>query len=62
MKSAIPNKISGKLKLFVIMPVNSLILHESEGFICKAFKSAAIVDYYKLLITPQMEASGSPGG
>ena len=36
------------------------MLHESEAFICKAFKGAAIVYYCKPLITPQMDASGSP--
>jgi len=36
------------------------ILHESEAFICKAFKGAAIVRYCKPLITQQMEAPGSP--
>ena len=38
------------------------IMHESEASICKAFKGAAIVDYCKPLITPQMEASDSPNG
>jgi hypothetical protein len=37
-------------------------LHESEAFICKAFKGAAIVVYAASLITQQMEASGSPNG
>jgi hypothetical protein len=35
---------------------------ESEAFICKAFKGAAIVCYCKPLITQQMEASGLPAG
>jgi hypothetical protein len=38
------------------------ILHESEAFICKAFKVEAIVYYASALITQQMEASGSPTG
>jgi hypothetical protein len=37
-------------------------LHESEAFICKAWKGAAIVDYCKPLLTRQMEASDSPEG
>jgi len=43
-------------------PVDTWILHESEAFICKAFKGAAIVHYCKPLITQQMEDSGSPEG
>jgi len=42
--------------------LKTLILHESEDSICKAFNGAAIVNYYKLLITRQMGASGSPSG
>jgi hypothetical protein len=38
------------------------ILHESEAFICKAWKGAAIVDYCKSLLTQLMEASDSPEG
>ena len=38
------------------------LFHEMEAFTCKAFKGAAIVDYCKPLITPQVEASGSPKG
>jgi len=37
-------------------------LHESEAFICKALKDEAIVNYASPLITPQMDASGSPAG
>jgi hypothetical protein len=40
----------------------NLILHESEAFICKAFKGEAIVYYASFLITQQMEASGLPEG
>jgi hypothetical protein len=36
--------------------------HQSEGFIGKAFKGAAVLGYRKVLITPPMEASGSPAG
>jgi hypothetical protein len=42
--------------------INTLILHESEAFICKALKGEVIVNYYEPLITQQMEASGLPFG
>jgi len=38
------------------------MFHESEEFICKAFKDVAVVDYCKPLITQQMGASNSPEG
>ncbi len=38
------------------------IFHESEAFIGKAFKDAAVLRYRKSLITKHMEASGSPKG
>jgi hypothetical protein len=38
------------------------IFHESEAFICKAFKGFAIFTYANPLITPHMEVSGSPEG
>jgi hypothetical protein len=38
------------------------IFHESEAFIGKAFKGAAVLRYRKPLITPRVEASGSPDG
>ena len=38
----------------------SWTLHESEAFICKAFKGDVVVYYFEPLITQQMEASGSP--
>ena len=40
----------------------TLILHESEAFICKALKDEVIVNYASALITQQMEVSGSPIG
>ena len=40
----------------------TLILYESEAFICKALKAEAIVNYASALITLQMEASGLPIG
>jgi hypothetical protein len=40
----------------------TLILHEPEAFMCKAFKGEAIVDYASALVTQQMETSSSPGG
>jgi hypothetical protein len=40
--------------------IHTWILHESEAFICKALKGKAIVAYAEPLITPQMNASGSP--
>jgi len=46
----------------VLMWYITWILHESEAFICKAFKGKAIVAYADPLITQQMEASGSPAG
>jgi hypothetical protein len=36
------------------------ILHESEGFICKALKGDVVVFNFEPLITQQMKASGSP--
>ena len=42
--------------------INTLIFHESEAFICKAFQDEAIVNYASPSITQQMEASGSPFG
>ena len=41
---------------------DTLILHESEAFICKALQGEAIENYASLLITQQMEASGLPVG
>ena len=38
----------------------TLILHELEGFICKALKGEAIVNYCESLITQHMKPSGSP--
>jgi hypothetical protein len=46
------HEISGLARLF----------HELEAFIGKAFKGAAVLRYRKPLITPHMEASGSPDG
>ena len=40
----------------------TLILNELETFICKALKGEAIVNYCELLITQQMNVSGSPFG
>jgi hypothetical protein len=42
--------------------VGTWILHESEAFICKAFKVEVIVNYASALITQQMDAFGSPEG
>lgn len=38
------------------------MLHESEGFICKALKGATIVNHCKPFIAQQIEACGSPDG
>jgi len=38
------------------------LFHESEAFIGKAFKGAAVLRYCKPLITQHMEVSGAPDG
>ena len=50
------------VQLFPKWLFNTLILHESEAFICKALKGEAIVHYAEPLITKQMKVSGSPAG
>ena len=50
------------LSLFVDLNMFTWVLHELEAFICKALQAEAIVIYGSALITPQMEASGSPIG
>jgi hypothetical protein len=42
--------------------VTTWVLHESEAFICEAFKGEAIVAYAEPLITKHMKASGSLAG
>jgi len=49
-------------RINIMQFVITWILHESEAFICKALKGEAIVYYAEPLITPHMEASGSPAG
>jgi len=49
-----------KLQIFLCRKFITLILHESETFICKALKGEVIVYYCEPLITQHMEASGSP--
>ena len=48
--------------LFVLHADSIHILHERQGFICKALKGEAIVGYAEPFITPQMEASVRPLG
>jgi hypothetical protein len=53
-----PEDFICKIQVLII----TCVLHESEAFISKAFKGEAIVNYASPLITPQMDASGSPEG